>query len=112
MLFHDCVHDSNSVSPWPRLNWIQVFLDLPYMLYCPGIFMLRKDCRRHIRIPPSIHVVCVHACVSVHNKLCLSHNLKTTEANWEKLHRKIKHKQKVCWAQEFVKFLCSRSGQQ
>ena len=32
-------------------------------------------------------------------KLCLGHNLKTTEANLMKLKRKIKHNQKVCCAQ-------------
>ena len=33
-------------------------------------------------------------------KSCLSNNSKTTEANLMKLHRKIEHNEKVCWAQE------------
>ena len=34
------------------------------------------------------------------SKSCLSNNLKTTEANLMKLHRKIKDNEKVCRAQE------------
>ena len=32
--------------------------------------------------------------------MCLSHNTKTAEANLMKLHRKIKHNEKVCRAQD------------
>ena len=35
-----------------------------------------------------------------HLKLCLSHNLKTTETHLMKLHRKIKHNKKVFRAHE------------
>ena len=34
------------------------------------------------------------------SKSCLRNNSKTTEANLMKLHRKIKHNEKVCHAQE------------
>ena len=34
------------------------------------------------------------------SKSCLSNNSKTTEANLTKLHRKIKHNEEVCRAQE------------
>ena len=34
------------------------------------------------------------------SKSCFSNNSKTTEANLMKLHRKIEHNEKVCWAQE------------
>ena len=34
------------------------------------------------------------------SKSCLSNNSKTIEANLTKLHRKIEHYEKVCWAQE------------
>ena len=46
--------------------------------------------------------------VKLHLKLCLSHNLKTTEANLMKLHRKIKHKEKVCSIQDLG---CHPQGQ-
>ena len=36
--------------------------------------------------------------VELCRKLCLSNNLKNTEANLMKLHRKIKHNGKVCHA--------------
>ena len=35
------------------------------------------------------------------SKSCLSNNSKTTEANLTKLHRKIKHNEKVCRAHDF-----------
>ena len=38
--------------------------------------------------------------VTVRSKSCPSNNLKTTEANLMKLHRKVEHNEKVCCAQE------------
>ena len=63
-----------------------------FVFLCPG-----RDCGRHIKIAPSTHQ---SICVFVASKSYLSHNLKTTEANVMKLHRKIKHTEKVCHAQE------------
>ena len=42
-------------------------------------------------------------------KLCLSHNLKTLEANLMKLHRKRKHNEKVCHAQELGSYAQGQS---
>ena len=38
------------------------------------------------------------------SKSCLSNNSKTTEANFTKLHGKIKHNEKVCRAQELSSY--------
>ena len=55
-----------------------------YVFLCP-----QRNFRRHIKITPSVRP-------SVRYKLCLSHNSETTEINLMKLHRKVKHNEKVC----------------
>ena len=40
-------------------------------------------------------ILFVHVCACIHNKSCLSYNFKTTETSLMKLHRKIKHIEKV-----------------
>ena len=42
-------------------------------------------------------------------KLCLSYNLKVTEANLMKLHRKIKHNERVCCVQELGSYAQGQS---
>ena len=46
------------------------------------------------------------------SKLCLSNNYKTTEANLTKLHRKIEHNEKVCWAQKLGSYAQGQGNNQ
>ena len=46
------------------------------------------------------------------SKLCLSNNSNTTEANVMKLHRKIEHNEKVCWAQELGSYAQGQGNNQ
>ena len=58
----------------------------------------QRNFGRHIKIAPSVRL---SVCPSVRYKSCLSESSYTTEANLMKLHRKIKHNEKVCRAHDF-----------
>ena len=62
------------------------------LFLCP-----RRNFGWHIKIAPSVHL---SDSPSVRYKSCLSDISKTTEANLMKLHRKIKHNERVCRAHD------------
>ena len=72
-----------------------------FVVWNETFYAPQRDFGRYIKTVLSVHLsVCLSVCASVHNKSYLCHNLKTSEANLMKLHRKIKYNEKACHIQD------------